>query len=382
MNIKDFYNFNDFRELAKKYLPAPIFHYIDGGSDDEVTLNRNTESFSKCDLVPNILASVGEPDMSTEVFGKKIKMPLFLSPVAMQRLFHHDGDKASARAAEKFDTFYSMSTMATTSIEEISNVSGGPKMFQIYIHKTKGLTDNLIDRCKRSGFNAMCLTVDTIVAGNREKDHRWGFTTPPRLTLKSLMSFATHPIWSINYLSHEKFQLAYVSHMTKKVSSIAKGVMEYINEQYDPAMSWKDAEYCIKRWGGPFALKGVMSSEDAKRAVDIGASAIMLSNHGGRQLDGSRAPFGQLQDIVEAVGGKIEIILDGGIRRGTHVLKALSLGATACSFGKGYLFALGAAGQRGVEAMLQRMHDEIRRDMILMGCKSIKELNKTKIAYR
>ena len=382
MNIKDCYNFNDFRELAKKNLPAPIFHYIDGGSDDEVTLNRNTESFSKCDLVPNILASVGEPDMSTEVFGKKIKMPLFLSPVAMQRLFHHDGDKASARAAEKFDTFYSMSTMATSSIEEIANTSGGPKMFQIYIHKTKGLTDNLIDRCKSSGFNAMCLTVDTIVAGNREKDHRWGFTTPPRLTLKSLMSFATHPIWSINYLTHEKFQLANVSHMTKKGSSIAKGVMEYINEQYDPAMSWKDAEYCIKRWGGPFALKGVMSIEDAKKAVDIGASAIMLSNHGGRQLDGSRAPFDQLQDIAEAVGGKIEIILDGGIRRGTHVLKALSLGATACSFGKGYLFALGAGGQKGVEAMLQRMHDEIRRDMILMGCKSIKELNKTKIAYR
>tara|TARA_Y100000996_G_scaffold392680_1_gene355617 strand:+ start:21 stop:1169 length:1149 start_codon:yes stop_codon:yes gene_type:complete len=382
MSLRNCYNFEDFRKLAKKKLPAPIFHYIDGGSDDEITLNRNTEAFSKFDLVPNILASVGEPDMSTEIFGKKIKIPLFLSPVAMQRLFHHDGDKASARAAEKFDTFYSMSTMATTSIEEISNISGGPKMFQIYIHKTKGLTDNLIDRCKRSGFNAMCLTVDTIVAGNREKDHRWGFTTPPRLTLKSLMSFATHPIWAINYLTHEKFQLANVSHLTKKGSSIAKGVMEYINEQYDPAMSWKDAEYCIKRWGGPFALKGVMSIEDAKRAVDIGASAIMLSNHGGRQLDGSRAPFDQLQDIVEAVGGKIEIILDGGIRRGTHVLKALSLGATACSFGKGYLFALGAAGQRGVEAMLQRMHDEIRRDMILMGCKSIKELNKTKIAYR
>ncbi len=382
MSLRNCYNFEDFRKLAKKKLPAPIFHYIDGGSDDEITLNRNTEAFSKCDLVPNILASVGEPDMSTEIFGKKIKIPLFLSPVAMQRLFHHDGDKASARAAEKFDTFYSMSTMATTSIEEISNISGGPKMFQIYIHKTKGLTDNLIDRCKISGFNAMCLTVDTIVAGNREKDHRWGFTTPPRLTLKSLMSFAAHPIWAINYLTHEKFQLANVSHLTKKGSSIAKGVMEYINEQYDPAMSWKDAEYCIKRWGGPFALKGVMSIEDAKRAVDIGASAIMLSNHGGRQLDGSRAPFDQLQDIAEAVGGKIEIILDGGIRRGTHVLKALSLGATACSFGKGYLFALGAGGQRGVEAMLQRMHDEIRRDMILMGCKSIKELNKTKIAYR
>ncbi len=382
MNLNDCYNFDDFRKLAKKNLPAPIFHYIDGGADDETTLRRNTESFLKCDLVPNILASVGEPDLSTTVFGQKIDLPIFLSPTAMQRLYHHDGDKASARAAEKFGTFYSMSTMATSSIEEIANISGGPKLFQLYIHKDQGLTDNLIDRCKSSGFKAMCLTVDTVVAGNRERDHRWGFTTPPKLTLKSLMSFAMHPKWSFNYLTHEKFQLSNVSHWTKKGSSIAKGVMDYINEQYDPAMSWKDAEYVVKKWGGPFALKGVMSVEDAKRAVDIGASAIMLSNHGGRQLDGSRSPFDQLPAIADAVGGKIEIILDGGIRRGTHVLKALSLGATACSFGKGFLFALGAGGQKGVEKILERMRDEIRRDMILLGCKSIKELNKTKIAYR
>ena len=382
MSLKDSYNFEDFRIIAKKKLPAPIFHYIDGGSDDEVTLKRNTDSFSKCDLVPNILASVGEPNLSTNVLGTKIDMPLFLSPVAMQRLFHHDGDKASARAAEKFGTFYSMSTMATSSIEEIANKAGGPKMFQIYIHKTQGLTDNLIDRCKSSGFNAMCLTVDTIVAGNRERDHKWGFTTPPKLTLKSLMSFATHPMWTMNYLTHEKFQLPNVSNFVKKSSSIAKGVMEYINEQYDPAMSWKDAEYCIKRWGGPFALKGVMSVNDAKKAVDIGASAIMLSNHGGRQLDGSRSPFDQLEKIVDAVGGKIEIIVDGGIRRGTHVLKALSLGATACSFGKGFLFALSAGGQKGVEMILQRMKDELRRDMILLGKKKISDLSKDNIAFR
>ena len=382
MSLKDSFNFEDFRKIAKKKLPAPIFHYIDGGSDDEVTLKRNTESFSKCDLVPNILASVGEPDLSTKVLGSKIDMPLFLSPVAMQKLFHHDGDKASVRAAEKFGTFYSMSTMATSSIEEIANTASGPKMFQIYIHKTQGLTDNLIDRCKSSGFNSMCLTVDTIVAGNRERDHKWGFTTPPKLTLKSLMSFVTHPMWTINYLTHEKFQLPNVSNFVKKSSSIAKGVMEYINEQYDPAMSWKDAEYCIKRWGGPFALKGVMSVEDAKRAIDIGASAIMLSNHGGRQLDGSRAPFDQLEKIVDAVGGKIEIIVDGGIRRGTHVLKALSLGATACSFGKGFLFALSAGGQKGVEIMLQRMREELRRDMILLGKKNIGDLSKDNLAFR
>jgi L-lactate dehydrogenase (cytochrome) len=382
MSLNDCYNFEDFRRLAKKNLPAPIFHYIDGGSDDEVTLKRNTESFLKCDLVPNILASVGEPDLSTTVFGQKIDMPLFLSPVAMQRLFHHEGDIASAKAAEKFGTFYSMSTMANSSIEEISNISGGPKMFQIYIHKLKGLTDNLIDRCKSSGFKSMCLTVDTVTAGNRERDHYWGFATPPKLNIKSILGFMKRPKWTFNYLTHKKFEMANVKAFTKKGTSIAKGVMEYINEQYDPAMSWKDAEYCIKRWKGPFAIKGLMSVEDAKRAVDIGASAILLSNHGGRQLDGSRSPFDQLPAIREAVGDKLEIILDGGVRRGTHVIKALSLGATACSFGKGFLFGLGAGGQAGVEQVLKRMKEELRRDMILLGCKSIKELNSSKIAYR
>ena len=382
MSLKKCYNFEDFRILAKKKLPAPIFHYIDGGSDDESTLKRNTESFNDCDLVPNILASVGKPDLSTNIFGRRIDMPIFLSPCAMQRLYHHDGDKASAKAASKFGTFYSMSTMANNTIEEISNLSSGPKLFQLYVHKDKSITDDLIDRCRRSNFDGMCLTVDTLVAGNRERDHRTGFTTPPRLTLKSLLSFAMHPTWVFNYLTHEKFKLANVAKKTDKGTNIAKSVIDYINEQYDPAMNWKDAEYCVKKWNGPFALKGVMSVEDAKKAIDIGCTAIMISNHGGRQLDGSRSPFDQIKAISDAVGDKIEIILDGGVRRGTHVLKALAAGAKACSFGKMFLFSLAAGGQRGVEHLLRTMHDEINRNMVLMGCKNLKELNSSKLIYR
>tara|TARA_Y100000590_G_scaffold337077_1_gene383916 strand:- start:2211 stop:3362 length:1152 start_codon:yes stop_codon:yes gene_type:complete len=382
MNLKDCYNFQDFRKLAKKKLPSPIFHYIDGGSDDEVTLRRNTASFDDCDLVPNVLANVGTPDLSTTIFGKKINLPIFLAPTAMQRLYHHHGDKASAKAAEKFETFYSMSTMANTTIEEISNVSSGPKLFQLYVHKDQSITDDLIERCKRSGFDAMCLTVDTLVAGNREKDHRTGFTTPPKLTLQSLMSFAAHPLWVFNYLTHGKFELANVSKKTDKGTNISKSVIEYINEQYDPAMNWKDAEYCVKKWNGPFALKGVMSVEDAKRAIDIGCTAIMISNHGGRQLDGSRSSFDQVKAISDAVGDKLEIILDGGVRRGTHVLKAIAAGAKACSFGKMFLFALGAGGQKGVEKVLQNFQDEIYRNMVLMGCKNLQELNSSKIIYR
>ncbi len=382
MNINDCYNFEDFRKLAKKKLPAPIFHYIDGGSDDEVTLNRNTNAFNDCDLVPNILASVGEPDLSTTVFGRKIDMPLFLSPTAMQSLYTPEGDKASARAAEKFGTMYSMSTMASFSIEEIANISSGPKLFQLYVHKDQSITDDLIDRCRRANFDGLCLTVDTLVAGNRERDHRTGFTTPPKLTLESLLSFAMRPEWVFNYLTNKKFELANIKHKTDKGTNIAKSVIDYINEQYDPKMNWKDAEYCIKRWNGPFALKGVMSVEDAKKAIDIGCTAIMISNHGGRQLDGSRSPFDQVKAISDAVGDKLEIILDGGIRRGTHVLKALAAGATACSFGKAFLFSLGAGGQRGVERLLDNMQKEIRRNMILMGCKKIEDLDASKIIYR
>ncbi len=382
MNINDCYNFEDFRKLAKKKLPAPIFHYIDGGSDDEVTLKRNTTAFNDCDLIPNILASVGEPDLSTTVFGRKIDMPLFLSPTAMQSLYTPEGDKASARAAEKFGTMYSMSTMASFSIEEIANISSGPKLFQLYVHKDQSITDDLIDRCRRANFDGLCLTVDTLVAGNRERDHRTGFTTPPKLTLESLLSFAMRPEWVFKYLINKKFELANIKHKTDKGTNIAKSVIDYINEQYDPKMNWKDAEYCIKRWNGPFALKGVMSVEDAKRAIDIGCTAIMISNHGGRQLDGSRSPFDQVKAISDAVGDKLEIILDGGIRRGTHVLKALAAGATACSFGKAFLFSLGAGGQKGVERLLDNMQKEIRRNMILMGCKNIGDLDASKIIYR
>ena len=382
MNINDCYNFEDFRKLAKKKLPSPIFHYIDGGADDEVTLNRNTNAFNDCDLVQNILASVGEPDLSTTVFGRKIDMPLVLLHTAMQSLYTPEGDKASARAAEKFGTMYSMSTMASFSIEEIANISSGPKLFQLYVHKDQSITDDLIDRCRRANFDGLCLTVDTLVAGNRERDHRTGFTTPPKLTLESLLSFAMRPEWVFKYLTNKKFELANIKHKTDKGTNIAKSVIDYINEQYDPKMNWKDAEYCIKRWNGPFALKGVMSVEDAKRAIDIGCTAIMISNHGGRQLDGSRSPFDQVKAISDAVGDKLEIILDGGIRRGTHVLKALAAGATACSFGKAFLFSLGAGGQKGVERLLDNMQKEIRRNMILMGCKKIEDLDASKIIYR
>lgn len=382
MKLKNCNNISDFRLMAQKRLPDPIFQYIDGGSDDESTLRRNTSAFEDYDLVPSILTDVSKLDLSTTVFGKKINLPLFLSPTAMHRLYYHEGEKATAKAAETFDTMFGLSTMSTTRIEDISQLISSPKLFQIYIHKDRGLTDNLVDRCKNSGFDAMCLTVDTVVAGNRERDLVTGFTTPPRLTLKSMLSFLTHPYWSFHYLTGKKFELSNVIDFTKKGTDIEKSVIDYIDEQFDPSMDWSDAEYIRKKWDGPFAIKGIMSTEDAKRAIDIGATAVIVSNHGGRQLDGSRVPFDQLASIVDAVDGKIEVILDGGVRRGTHVLKALALGAKACMFGKGYLYGLAAGGQAGVEAVLSKMKSEITRDMILMGCKSIKEVDQSRIIKR
>jgi L-lactate dehydrogenase (cytochrome) len=360
MKLKHCYNMQQFRRMARKRLPGPIFHYIDGAADDEVTYRRNTEAYDSCDLVPNVLAGVENIDMSTEVMGKKIDLPLFLSPTALQRLFHHDGEFAVARAAERHGTWFGISSLGTASIEDIGAAISTPKMFQFYYHKDKGLNKSMIQRCKDADFDALVLTVDTIVGGNRERDLVTGFTSPPRLTPGSLLSFATHPRWTLNYLFREKFELSQLV-----------SVSDYFSTMLDQSMDWKAAEEIRKDWGKHFCLKGIMSADDARRAVDIGATAIMVSNHGGRQLDGSRSPFDQLAEIVDAVGDQVDVICDGGIQRGTHVLKALSVGAKACSGGRLYLYAA-----------ISNLRTEIERGMKLMGVRSVSELGRHNLRYR
>ena len=380
--LKNCYNTDDFRMLAKQNLPSPVFHYIDGAADDEVTYARNTASFDQCDLIPSVLKPVNDVDISIEILGKKIDLPIFLSPTALQRLFHYEGERAVGEAAEYFNTYFGISSLATVGIEEVGKKFRCPKMFQLYVHKDKALNQDMLQKCIDHNFDALAITVDTIVGGNRERDLRTGFTSPPKLTIASLMSFMLSPMWSFNYLFREKFSLPQLDSHLSEGTKIAISVGDYFTNMLDQELSWKKIEEIRKIWPKPLCLKGIMSADDAKKAIDVGATAIMLSNHGGRQLDGSRSPFDQLKTIVDAVGGKIEIIVDGGIRRGTHVLKALSLGATACSFGKGFLFALSAGGQKGVEMILQRMKEELRRDMILLGKKNIRELSKENIAFR
>ena len=380
--LKNCHNVNDLRLLAKQRLPGPIFHYIDGAADDEVTYRRNTSSFEDCDLVPNVLAGVEDIDMSVSVMGQTLKLPIFCSPTALQRLFHHDGERAVAKAAEKFGTMFGVSALGTVTLKEIGDMISTPKLFQFYFHKDRGLNDAMVERAQDASFNALALTVDTITGGNRERDLYTGFTSPPRLTLKSLISFAIHPGWALNYFFGEAFELAELKDFVQQGSNVSVSIGDYFAKMLDQSMSWSDAEALKAKWGGPFCLKGIMSVADAKKAVDIGADAIMISNHGGRQLDGSRSPFDQISEISDAVGDKIDVILDGGVRRGTHVLKAIAAGAKACSGGRMYLYSLAAAGQPGVEKALGNLKAEIERDMKLLGATSISQINSNMLRYR
>ena len=381
-SINDCHNVKDFRKLAKKKLPGPIFHYIDGGSDDEVTYRRNTTSFENCDLIPDVLSGVNKVDMSTTVMGQKIDMPLYCAPTALQRLFHPDGEMAVGKAAQKFGTMFGLSSLGTFSIEDIAKEINTPKLFQLYVHKDEGLNRSLLDKAKEANFETLALTVDTASGGNRERDLYTGFTYPLKLSLRSMIDFVLKPTWGINYVTNKKFELSQLKDHIAEGTSVSISVGDYFTKMLDDKLDWKRAEEINKYWGKPFAIKGIMSVEDARKAVDIGASAVMVSNHGGRQLDGSVTPFDQLADIVDAVGDKVDVICEGGIRRGTHVLKALSLGAKACSGGRMYLYALAAGGQKGVERIIGKLRDEIERDMILMGVSNIDDLSRKNLKFR
>ena len=382
MRLSDCHNIDDFRRLAKQRLPWPVFDYIDGAADDEVTKARNTSAFDTVDLVPDVLGGVGHIDTSCQIMGRHSALPLVLSPTALQRAFHRDGERAVAQAAARFGIWFGISSLATHSIEEIAALTDGPKLFQLYVHKDKGLNASMIERCQASGFDALALTVDTIVSGKRERCLRSGFTTPPRFSASSLWSYATRPRWTLDYVFGPKFRLPNLDGHVEEGSGKAVSIQDYFNTMLDTNMDWDTAARIRQDWGGTFALKGIMSAGDARKAVEIGADAIWISNHGGRQLDGSRAPFDQLTEIVEAVDGEIEIILDGGVRRGTHVLKSLAAGATAASGGRLYLYALAAAGQDGVERAVQILKEEIERGMRLMGVTSIDQLAPDRLRRR
>ena len=373
MRLKSCRNFHDYRALAKSRLPGPIFNYIDGAADDEITHRHNTQAYENVDLIPNVLRGVSEIDLSVTVMGQKLDVPYYCSPTALQRLFHHQGERAVAAVSEEFGTMFGVSSLGTSSIEALREKHSNPQVYQFYFHKDRGLNSAMMQRAKDAGVDVMMLTVDSITGGNRERDLRTGFSIPMRLSLEGVSQFISKPAWGLNYVFREKFRLPQLEGHVD-MSNGATSIGQYFTDMLDPEMNWNDVEKMVREWNGQFCLKGIMSVEDAKRAAEIGCTGIVLSNHGGRQLDGSSTAFDQLEDVVAAVGDQVDVLVDGGVQRGTHILKALACGAKAVGIGRYYLYPLAAGGQLGVQHAMGTLRAEIVRDMRLMGCKRISDL--------
>lgn len=372
----------DFRRIAKRRLPAPVFHYLDGGADDELTLVRNTEAFADYELLPSQLSDVSNIDLRSTLFGQEVEWPVMIAPTGASKLFHAGGEPAVARAAEKFGMFYSLSTLSTATIEDVAAASAGPRAFQLYVFKDRGLTEDWLDRCRDAGYVALQLTVDTPVAGNRERDFVHGFGAPPRSRLRQLASFARHPGWLYRALVRQDLEMVNITSGSEAARNWKGGIRKYIDEQLERSMTWKDVEWLAGRWPGALVIKGVQTVDDCRKAAESGASAVMLSNHGGRQLESAPAPVDCIAAVADALRDRLEIICDGGIRRGNHVVKALALGANACSIGRGYLFALAAGGQPGVERALLLLRAEVERTMALAGCDSVRKLGRSHVRHR
>jgi len=372
----------DFRRLARRRLPAPVFHYMDGGADDELALARNTEAFADYELLPSQLSDVSNIDLRSTLFGQAVDWPVMIAPTGASKLFHADGEPAVARAAEKFGMVYSLSTLSTATIEDIAAATAGPKAFQLYVFKDRGLTEGWLERCREAGYAALQLTVDTPVAGNRERDFVYGFGAPPRSRLRQVASFARHPGWLYRALVRQDLEMVNITGGSEAARNWKGGIRKYIDEQLERSLTWKDVEWLAGRWPGALVIKGVQTVEDCRKAAESGATAVMLSNHGGRQLESAPAPVDCIAAVADALRDRLEIICDGGIRRGNHVVKALALGANACSIGRGYLFALAAGGQAGVERALMLLRAEVDRTMALVGCDSVRKLGRGHVRHR
>jgi len=381
MKISDCNNIMDFRRIARRKLPAPVFHYLDGGADDEWSLRRNTAAFDDYELLPSQLSDVSNLNLKTTLFGEPIDWPVMIAPTGATKLFHRDGELAVVRAAEKFGMFYSLSTIGTTTIEDVAAAGNGPKMYQVYVFRDRGLTSEFVERCKISGYKALCLTVDTPVAGNRERDHVYGIASG-KLKLRSVLSVLRHPRWLYRAVLRNDLEIVNVTKSGRPSEFSDMSVKDYIDSQFDRSLTWKDVEWLAAKWSGPLVVKGVQTVADCRNAANSGATAVMLSNHGGRQLESSPAPVDCIAAVADALHDKLEIICDGGVRRGTHVVKALALGASACSIGRGYLYPLAAGGQAGVERGLGLLRDEVERTMALLGCDSVAGIRSSFVARR
>lgn len=373
MRVADALNIADLRALACARLPRMVFDYIDGGADDEVTLAANVARLRDWRLLPDVLVDISDIDTRVQVLGADLALPFLMAPTAASRLFHVAGERAVARAADRADIAYALSTIGSTTIEDVAAVGPGPKFLQIYVWKDRGLVRAVLDRARAAGFSAAILTVDLAVAGNRERDPRNGFSIPPKATLRSAAQVFARPRWAWDWLTSAPIR---PENFVDAVPGIGGGIVEFINEQFDRSVTWDDAAEIAAYWGGPFAIKGIATPADAKRSLDVGASAVWVSNHGGRQLDTSAATIDLLGPVVDAIDGRAEIVFDGGIRRGTDIVKALAMGATACAIGRAYLWGLAAGGEAGVARAITILRTELVRDLALMGVPAATQLSR------
>ena len=364
----------DLRKMARRRLPGGVFDYIDGGAEDEVAMDRNTRGFREMEFVPRVLRDMGNVDTTGTILGREVPFPLILAPTGFTRIAHPPGELAVARAADRAGLPYSLSTMGTRSVEEVAAVSKGSKWFQVYVWRDKGLLKDMILRAKEAGFDVLCITVDAAMLGRRERDVRRGFTLPPKMGMDILFEGMIRPSWSVRFAFSEPISFANVAGNNAIDGSTAVDLAAFMNEQFDPTLSWEDVAWMRSLWDGPVLVKGVQCVADAVIARDQGLDGVVLSNHGGRQLDSAPSIIELVQPVAEAVGGDLDIVCDGGVRRGGDIVKALALGATSCMIGRPYLYGLAAAGEEGVDWVIEHLHTGMRRDMALCGAASVSEL--------
>ncbi|MEJ1087176.1 alpha-hydroxy acid oxidase [Microbacterium sp. Mu-80] len=358
----------DLARIARRTTPRSVFDYVHGAAEDELSLTRARRAFAGVEFEPRVLHDVAEVDTSTTILGRPAAFPLIMAPTGFTRMMQHEGEIAVARAAERAGVPYTLSTMGTTSPTELQQeVPGGTNWFQLYLWKDRDGTRKLVDDVRRAGYDTLVLTVDTPVAGNRLRDARNGLTIPPTLNLKTMWDMAWHPSWWFNVLTTDPIEFA-------SLRSFDGTVAELVAKMFDPSLKIEDLAWLREQWDGKLVVKGIQSVADAQRVVDAGADALVVSNHGGRQLDRAPTPLRLLPEVASAVGDRAEIFLDTGILSGADVLAAVGLGADACMVGRAYLYGLMAGGERGVDRMLQIMRDEAVRTMQLSGVSTVAEL--------
>jgi L-lactate dehydrogenase (cytochrome) len=379
--LSNCHNVDDLRELARKRLPKFVYDYLEGGADDEVTLARNRAVFSEYYLLQRILVDISELDTSTTVLGENVSLPIICTSTGANRLYHSDGEMAVARAAEKANIIQILASTAMTSFDDIAAATKGPKWCQMYVLKDRGFTKELTSHCSGLGYKAMVLTADCTVAGNRERDYKNQFTLPPKPTPKVIGQLMMRPGWVMEYLRAPTYNFPNFADALSGHDDV-DSIVQWFGNQMDITFTWKDAAIMGEEWNGPFVIKGITSVEDAKLAAEIGASGISLSSHGGRQLDHAPSPLEILEEVVDAVGDKLEVYMDSGFRRGTDVVKALALGAKACLIGRPYLYGLSAGGEAGVSKAIDIFKTELERNMGLMGITSVEDISRDCVRWR